>query len=175
MPSLAEATQNSTSVWSPSDTLSPRIQWLRDQYWDFYRRDYTNEVRAFSKRYRGGYLSWNYWGAYAPKTAAPPDGRRRGQVLSNGVCPVNGADRLGPTAVVNSVGHLGLETAPNGGSHTISFSPGLLRSAENRRKVAGLLRAYVQVGGTCLQINVVSPEMLRAAQREPAAALSPSG
>ncbi len=119
------------------------------------------------KRYRGGYLSWNYWIAYAPKTAATPDGRRRGQFLSNGVCPVNGADRLGPTAVVKSVGHLALETAPNGASHTMSFSPGLLRSAENRQKLAALLRAYALAGGTCLQVNVISPDTLRAAQRDP--------
>ena len=119
------------------------------------------------KRYRGGYLSWNYWVAYAPKTAATPDGRLSGQFLSNGVCPVNGADRLGPTAVVKSVGHLGLETAPNGGSHTMSFSPSLLESSENRRKLAALLRAYAHAGGTCLQINVVDPGTLRAAQRDP--------
>jgi pyruvate formate-lyase/glycerol dehydratase family glycyl radical enzyme len=119
------------------------------------------------KRYRGGYLSWNYWVAYAPKTAATPDGRKRGQFLSNGVCPVNGADRLGPTAVVKSVGHLGLETAPNGASHTMSFSPSLLRSPESRRKLAALLRAYAQVGGTCLQVNAVSPDTLRAAQQDP--------
>ena len=119
------------------------------------------------KRYRGGYLSWNYWVAYAPKTAATPDGRRRGQFLSNGVCPVNGADRLGPTAVINSVGRLGLETVPNGASHTMSFSPSLLHSAENRQKLAALLRAYARVGGTCLQINIISPDMLRAAQQDP--------
>jgi len=119
------------------------------------------------KRYRGGYLSWNYWIAYAPKTAATPDGRRRGHFLSNGVCPVNGADRLGPTAVVKSVGHLALETAPNGASHTMSFSPSLLRSADNRQKLAALLRAYALAGGTCLQVNVISPDTLRAAQRDP--------
>ena len=119
------------------------------------------------KQYRGGYLSWNYWVSYAPTTAATPDGRLRGQFLSNGVCPVNGADRLGPTAVVKSVGHLGLETAPNGASHTMSFSPTLLKSSEYRHKLAALLRAYGQVGGTCLQINVVSPETLQAAQKDP--------
>lgn len=112
-------------------------------------------------------ISWNYWVAYAPSTAATPDGRRRGQFLSNGVCPVNGADRLGPTAVIRSVGHLGLETAPNGASHTMSFSPGLLRSPESRHKLAALLWAYGQAGGTCLQVNVVSPETLRAAQKDP--------
>jgi formate C-acetyltransferase len=119
------------------------------------------------KRYRGGYLSWNYWVAYAPRTAATPDGRMRGQFLSNGVCPVNGADRNGPTAVIRSVGRLGLETAPNGASHTMSFSPSLLRNPENRTKLAALLRAYGKIGGTCLQLNVISPETLRAAQRDP--------
>jgi len=119
------------------------------------------------KRYRGGYLSWNYWVAYAPKTAATPDGRKRGQFLSNGVCPVNGADRLGPTAVVKSAGRLGLETAPNGSSHTMSFSPSLLQSQENRHKLGALLRAYNKIGGTCLQVNVVSPETLQAAQKDP--------
>jgi len=119
------------------------------------------------KRYRGGYLSWNYWVSYAPTTAATPDGRKRGQFLSNGVCPVNGADRLGPTAVIKSVGHLSLETAPNGASHTMSFSPTMLRNPENRRKLAALLRAYGQVGGTCVQLNVISPDTLRAAQKDP--------
>jgi pyruvate-formate lyase len=33
--------------------------------------------------------------------------------------------------------------------------------------LAGLLRAYEQVGGTCLQVSVVSPETLRAAQNDP--------
>ncbi len=119
------------------------------------------------KRYRGGYLSWNYWIAYAPLTAATPDGRRRGQYLSNAVCPVNGADRKGPTAVIKSVGHLDLATAPNGASHTMSFSPSLLRNPEQRAKLKGLLRAYDKVGGTCLQVNVIDADTLRAAQRHP--------
>ncbi len=37
-----------TRLWSAAASLSPRIQRLRDQYWSFYDRAYTNEVRAFS-------------------------------------------------------------------------------------------------------------------------------
>ncbi|MBI5034460.1 MAG: formate C-acetyltransferase/glycerol dehydratase family glycyl radical enzyme [Chloroflexi bacterium] len=119
------------------------------------------------KKYRGGYLSWNYWIAYAPTTAATPDGRKRGQYLSNAVCPVNGADRKGPTSVIKSVGHLNLETAPNGASHTMSFSPAMLREPENQQKLMALLRAYGKVGGTALQINVIDANMLREAQKHP--------
>jgi len=135
------------------------------QFWT--KEAFKHTSPASGRRYRGGYLSWNYWVAYAPSTAATPDGRKRGTFLSNGVCPVNGADRQGPTAVIKSVGHLGLETAPNGVSHTLSLSPSMVRDAEHRAKLAALLRAYDQVGGSCLQINVVDPATLRAAQADP--------
>ena len=35
-------------------------------------------------------------------TGALPDGRRRGLALANGLLPCQGADALGPTAVINS-------------------------------------------------------------------------
>jgi formate C-acetyltransferase len=135
------------------------------QFWT--KEAFKHTSPASGRRYRGGYLSWNYWVAYAPSTAATPDGRKRGTFLSNGVCPVNGADRQGPTAVIKSVGNLGLETAPNGASHTLSLSPSMVRDAEHRAKLAALLRAYDRVGGTCLQINMVDPATLRAAQVDP--------
>lgn len=134
-------------------------------------RFWTEEVfkhrTSSGRRYRGGYLSWNYWIAYAPTTAATPDGRKRGTFLSNGLCPVDGSDRSGPTAVALSVGKLGLESAPNGDSHTISFSPSLLRGAEHVDKLAAYLRAYGEKGGTALQINVIDPDTLRCAQENP--------
>jgi formate C-acetyltransferase len=133
----------------------------------FWTEEAFKHTSSTGKRYRGGYLSWNYWIAYAPTTAATPDGRLRGQFLSNAVCPVNGADRKGPTSVIKSVGKLGLETAPNGASHTMSFSPNLLRNPEQRQKLKALLRAYGQVGGTCLQVNVIDADTLREAQRFP--------
>jgi trans-4-hydroxy-L-proline dehydratase len=133
----------------------------------FWTEEAFKHFSPTGKRYRGGYLSWNYWIAYAPATAATPDGRRRGQFLSNAVCPVNGADRKGPTSIIKSVGRLGLETAPNGASHTMSFNPTLLRDPEQRQKLKALLRAYGQVGGTCLQVNVLDAETLREAQKFP--------
>ncbi len=133
----------------------------------FWTEEAFRHVSPTGKRYRGGYLSWNYWIAYAPTTAATPDGRRRGQFLSNAVCPVNGADHKGPTAVIKSVGKLELKTAPNGASHTMSFSPSLLRDPEGRQKLMALLRAYDKVGGTCVQVNVIDANTLREAQKHP--------
>ena len=145
----------------------PYVDAIAHEVSRFWTEEAFKHTSPTGKKYRGGYLSWNYWIAYAPTTAATPDGRRRGQFLSNAVCPVNGADRQGPTSVIKSVGALQLESAPNGASHTMSFSPAMLRDPEQRQKMAALLRAYAQVGGTCLQVNVIDANTLREAQQHP--------
>ena len=127
----------------------------------------TFETPMTGKRYRAGYLSWNYGIAYAPLTAATPDGRKRGTYLSNGVAAVSGMDRSGPTSAARAVGGLGLEVVPNGASHTISLPPSLMRDEEHLGKLAGFLRAYCREGGSALQINAIDAATLRQAQRRP--------
>ncbi len=128
-------------------------------------------------QYRPGMLSWNYWaGADAYLTVATPDGRNKGTYLSNAICPSNGADIKGPTAVTNSVGiALGGKTEegeylnylPNGASHTITFNPTILRDPEHKEKFKSYLKGYIENGGTCLQVNMIDAEMLKDAQQHP--------
>lgn len=162
--SLRQTLLNKAPKYGNDDPYADQIARDVSLFWTEQAFRHTSPT---GKRYRGGYLSWNYWVAYAPTTAATPDGRRRGQFLSNAVCPVNGADHKGPTSVIKSVGHLDLKTAPNGASHTMSFSPSLLNSPEGQKKMMALLRAYGKVGGTCLQVNVIDAETLRQAQKHP--------
>ncbi len=91
----------------------------------------------------------------------------KGSFLSNGIGPVNGMDRKGPTANIRSIGKVGLETAPNGASHTMSINPSLLRDPEHLDKLGSMLRAYGEQGGTALQVNILDPETLRKAQANP--------
>jgi formate C-acetyltransferase len=134
-----------------------------------------------SRQYRPGMLSWNYWVGDGYVMAASADGRPQGQFLSNAICPSNGADVKGPTANANSVGTaLGgkapdgngdfgeyLNSLPNGASHTITFSPSILRDPEHRTKFKAFLRGYIENGGTALQINMLDSDMLRDAQAHP--------
>ncbi len=146
---------------------------------------WTNEVWKrktidSDEQFRPGMLSWNYWIAYSEINMATPDGRKRGQFLSNAICPSNGTDINGPTANSNSVGKAlgGRDTEngdymeyrnslPNGASHTITFNPALLRDPEHKAKFKSFLKGYIQNGGTALQINILDPEMLRDAQKKP--------
>jgi pyruvate-formate lyase len=132
------------------------------------------------RQFRPGMLSWNYWVSDGFILAASPDGRPKGRFLSNALCPSNGADVNGPTANVNSVGKVlaGEVTCggrperfdnllPNGGSHTLTFNPSLVRDAEHRAKLKAFLRGYDVNGGTALQINMIDAGMLRDAQAHP--------
>jgi trans-4-hydroxy-L-proline dehydratase len=134
---------------------------------------------ATGAQYRPGMLSWNYWISAGYILPASPDGRSKGQFLSNAICPVNGADVNGPTANANSVGKaLGghaeegdyltyMNSLPNGASHTITINPSITRSAEQKNKLKAFLRGYAENGGTALQINILDAEMLRDAQAHP--------
>lgn len=138
-------------------------------------------TRSTRRRFRPGMLSWNYWVSDGFILPASPDGRPKGRFLSNALCPTNGADINGPTSNANSVGKVlgGMDPhgdgdwdgffnmLPNGGSHTMTFSPALLRDKEHKAKFKAFLRAYAENGGTALQINVVDADMLREAQRNP--------
>jgi formate C-acetyltransferase len=128
-------------------------------------------------QFRPGMLSWNYWaGADASLTIATPNGRKMGTFLSNAICPSNGADLKGPTAVTNSVGvALGGKTEdgeyinylPNGASHTITFNPVILKNPEHKEKFKSYLKGYIENGGTCLQVNMLDVDMLKDAQQHP--------
>jgi formate C-acetyltransferase len=139
------------------------------------------KTASTGRQFRPGMLSWNYWVSDGFILPASPDGRPKGKFLSNALCPSNGADINGPTANVNSVGKvIGGKAAdgrgdwgefynllPNGGSHTMTFSPSMMRDVEHKTKFKAFLRGYIENGGTALQVNVVDAEMLRDAQKHP--------
>ncbi len=97
---------------------------------------------------------------------ALPDGRRAREPLSEGVSPVQGADRLGPTAVLKSVSKM--DHVRTGGTLlNQKLTPGLLDDAAGVDKFVDLVRSYFRMDGHHIQFNVIDTETLRAAQAEP--------
>ena len=97
-----------------------------------------------------------------------PDGRRARQPLSEGVSPVQGADRQGPTAVLKSVAKMD-HWRTGGTLLNMKLTPKLLEGDEGLGNLAHLVRAYFKLGGHHVQFNVVDAKTLRAAQKDPSA------
>ena len=97
---------------------------------------------------------------------ATPDGRRAGEPLSEGISPVQGADRHGPTAVIKSAAKI--DHLRTGGTLlNQKFTPSLLAEDEGLDKLAKLIRTYFRLDGHHVQFNVVTAKILREAQRHP--------
>jgi trans-4-hydroxy-L-proline dehydratase len=99
-------------------------------------------------------------------TGATPDGRFAGKPLSEGVSPVQGADRHGPTAVVRSVAKMD-QVRTGGTLLNQKFTPQVLASEEGLNGIVSLIRGYFKLNVHHIQFNVVDADTLRAAQAAP--------
>ena len=97
---------------------------------------------------------------------ALPDGRRAGVPLSEGISPVQGADRNGPTAVIKSAAKI--DHVRTGGTLlNQKFIPQVVEDETGITKLMHLVRSYFKLDGHHIQFNVVSADVLKKAQQAP--------
>jgi formate C-acetyltransferase len=101
------------------------------------------------------------------QVGATPDGRRAGEPLADNNSPAPGSDLCGPTAALKSVAKFDHALLSNGTILNLKFHPSALQGEERLRKFVALLRTYFDLKGFQVQFNIISPEVLREAQREP--------
>lgn len=101
------------------------------------------------------------WGR---KTAASYDGRRCGQFMNPANNPQGGANRNGPTAMLNSLARF--DAGLHGGSvQNIKFTPDFFNG--RRELIKQMFRVYFDRGGCHLMVTVVDRGVLEAAVERP--------
>ena len=100
-------------------------------------------------------------------TGATPDGRRKGEPLADGIASPQGYDTNGPTAVIRSVAAIEQTAFSNGTLMNLKFHPTAVSGEGGWRKLSELIQTYFHLGGQELQINVISTDTLRDAQKNP--------
>ena len=101
-------------------------------------------------------------------TGATADGRKAGVTQSEGISPVGGADKYGPTSVVKSASKMNHENT-GGTLLNQKFTPSLLQGEQGIKNLRSLIRAYFKMGGHHIQFNVISRDTLLKAQENPEA------
>jgi len=99
-------------------------------------------------------------------TGATPDGRRAWTPLSEGISPVQGADRRGPTAVIRSAARM-YHVRTGGTLLNQKLAPELLATEDGLDNLVHLVRSYFGLDGHHIQFNVVDAATLRDAQAHP--------
>jgi len=108
--------------------------------------------------------------SYVPNgfdVGATPDGRLAGKPLNEGASPCLGADRNGPTAVINSVSKLPNKKMAGGQLLNMLFSPGALQGDKNLEKFAYFIESGRIKNIFHNQFNVIDSGTLRRAKENP--------
>ncbi|OGV65553.1 MAG: hypothetical protein A2498_08525 [Lentisphaerae bacterium RIFOXYC12_FULL_60_16] len=94
-------------------------------------------------------------------------GRKSGDILAANLSPTPGTDRNGPTAVIKSYAKFDFTRLPNGSPLDLRLHPSSLEGETGLRSLESMLKTFIRLGGWYLQLDVVSPEILRQAQQHP--------
>ena len=97
---------------------------------------------------------------------ASADGRFAGKPLSEGISPVGGADRKGPTAVLQSCAKMN-QLATGGTLLNQKFTPEVIAGENGLKQFANLIRTYFKMNGHHIQFNVIDRQTLIAARDNP--------
>jgi len=97
---------------------------------------------------------------------ATPDGRLRGEPLSDAASPTYGRDTKGCTVTLTSVAKPDYTKAACGSVVNQKFMPSVFDDAK-RTKLLALIKTYFKKGGQEIQINATSPDILRDAMEHP--------
>ncbi|MEW6263453.1 MAG: pyruvate formate lyase family protein [Thermodesulfobacteriota bacterium] len=117
--------------------------------------------------YVAGFYSSTCHVAFGTRVGALPSGRWAGEPLAASLGSANGRDRLGPTALLNSVAKIDARLAPNGYALNLKFDPQVLAGDRGVDLLSALAEGFFASGGLEMQLNVVDPDTLEDARRHP--------
>lgn len=144
----------------------PRADGVMVEIFNAFHDEVTGRPNTKGGVYRINMLPTTCHVYFGSVTAATADGRRAWQPLSEGISPVQGCDRRGPTAVIKSASKL--DHIRTGGTLlNMKFTPQVLEGDNGLMQLSHLIRSYFRLNGHHIQFNVVDAATLRAAQENP--------
>ena len=135
----------------------------------------THIVSEESRKYRNTYGGPKLTGltplsGFVPAglaVPALPSGRLARAPLADALSPTVGSDVKGSTAVLKSIGKVNNAEQSLGTTLNMKIDPAVFETDDGFKKLADLIRTFVDQKIDQVQFNVVSAETLKAAQSEP--------
>ncbi len=149
-----------------NDDIDHMAKRMYDTYCSSVRK--LNDQRKYpDSRFVMNVFSYNGHISLGEGLGATPNGRLKGEPISDCIGPSQGADCNGPTALINSV--LKMDHTDVTGCYALNMklNPSLVKDANGTRAFTQLLKAYLRNYGPELQVNYVDADQLKAAQDDP--------
>lgn len=134
-------------------------------------RAYNEEMVKYRDSRGGTYenciLSTSFNVLQGKTIGATPDGRLAGEPVSDNASPMVGRDVTSPTAAIKSVASIDQSDCNNGALFNIKFDPNIVQGEAGKEILDNVVKAYFDMNGEHIQINVVDAETLLDAQKNP--------
>ncbi|MCL2124003.1 MAG: glycyl radical protein, partial [Desulfovibrionaceae bacterium] len=129
-------------------------------------RDSGTDYFGYEARMDAFSLSFHNY--FAPMTGALPNGRRRGEPMTDAsVSAMPGTDVEGATALIKSAAKAIDTVRWNANHFNVKVLPSVLEGTAGTRTLLSLIRTYFDLGGGHIQFNCVDTETLKDAQQHP--------
>jgi choline trimethylamine-lyase len=134
---------------------------------------FTQSVERHAAQHRAqmrfpcGVATFSWYVGIGEGLAASPDGRRSGEPVSSNFSPGLGRDLEGISGAVLSYASMPHESLAAGGPLDLRLARRLVDGEGGTARMAGLVRGFVESGGSMMTLTVADTEELRAAQQEP--------
>ena len=121
---------------------------------------------------KGGFYQMGLWSidlcySFGRDTSATPDGRHNGDPVSRNTGSTTACDREGIAGLIDSVSKLDHTCFADGSVLDVMLSPRSVSGDAGSELIVRLIRTFFARGGLFIQFNVLSPDVLRAAQHDP--------
>lgn len=105
---------------------------------------------------------------WLPARCATAFGARKGDILAGNASPTPGTDASGATAIIRSYCKTDHSLLTTGSALDIKLNPNSVSGEAGVTALSALIRGFVSLGGFFMQLDVMDPEILYAAQKDPA-------
>lgn len=117
--------------------------------------------------YRLGMFSIDWYMQFGEKIGATADGRLSGDIISKNMCAVIGRDANGVTGIIHSGAAADGKKIPNGTVLDLMLDSTAAKGSDGIAAMKGIVKAYFELGGSAIHINVLDPEVLKKAKAHP--------
>ncbi len=142
-----------------------------DAYAKRFVTEYNSEIHKYrdnrGAEYEFAVLSSSFNVLQGKTIGATPDGRHAGDPVADNGSPMAGRDTTSPTATIKSLASIDQTRPQNGTLFNIKFDPNVVKGEAGLDILENCVKSYFNMLGQHIQINVVSAETLREAQKHP--------
>ena len=142
---------------------------VADQVLALFADSWQGRVNERGGIFRPGTGSAMYYIWHARDMGFTADGHVPGEPLPANFSPSLLLRDAGPLSVIQAFARPGIARCINGGPLTLEMHDSVFKNDDGLTKVAQLVKSFIALGGHQLQLNAVSVDTLKAAQRNPEA------